>query len=265
MPLGTLGLLVGPGGVGKSLVALDLCLAVAIGTREKLGRAVSQRPLGGWVRTTGASVFLTLEDDRAEIHRRTVSLDPEGHRHGAPCYVIPAVDLPEFDPALVSAEGRAAALTKFALEDLDRLLGDVARQAGYPVRLLVLDPAGDFINADENDATFVKVLMRHLRAAASRHRCTIILLGHVAKTIDAEGPSMRGNGAWVANSRFTYSLWRTAPSEAAELQPQARCPSGNTGLGKPDEGKPCRRAGRRQAHLHARSQYRSVTRSDQPA
>jgi hypothetical protein len=63
--------------------------------------------------------------------------------------VVPAAELPDFDPALVTANGRAAVLTTFALEGLDTLLGNAARAAGYPVRLLVLDPAGDFLNAED--------------------------------------------------------------------------------------------------------------------
>ncbi|MBX9752197.1 MAG: helicase RepA family protein [Roseococcus sp.] len=129
MPLGTVGLLFGPGGVGKSLLALDLCLAVA--TRDRVGGNLVGvlGPLGGRVpaEAAGASVFLTLEDDRAEVHRRTAAVDPQGTRRDAPCYVIPAIDLPDFDPALVVAEGRAAALTEFANSGLDQLLLNVAR------------------------------------------------------------------------------------------------------------------------------------------
>ena len=222
MPLGTVGLLFGPGGVGKSLIALDLCLAVATRGRAAGNLAGIIGPLGGTVppEVAGASVFLTLEDDRAEVHRRTASLDPGGRRLDAPCYVIPAIDLPAFDPALVTADGRAAALTQFAKTGIDDLLHNVARASGLPVRLLVLDPAGDFINADENDATFVKLLMRRLREAAARHRCTIILLGHVAKAMDTDAPSMRGSSAWVSNSRFAYALWRPLPDEAAKLAVQ---------------------------------------------
>lgn len=219
MPLGTVGLLFGPGGVGKSLVALDLCLAVATRARATGNLGGITGPLGGTVpaAAAGASVFLTLEDDRAEVHRRTASLDPGGMRLHAPCYVIPAIDLPAFDPALVTADGRSAALTEFAKTGIDELLHNVAQASGHPVRLLVLDPAGDFINADENDATFVKLLMRRLREAAARHRCTIILLGHVAKAMDADAPSMRGSSAWVANSRFAYAIWGPSAEEAIRL------------------------------------------------
>lgn len=215
MPLGTVGVLFGPGGVGKYITALELCMAVATqGAGGGLGG-----PLGSEVTdaAAGVSVFLTLEDDAAEVHRRTAALDPQGRREGAPCFVVPAVDLHDFEPALVRAEGRAAALTEFASAGLDRLLEDAARAAGRPVRLLVLDPAGDFLDADENDATFVKCLMRRLRAVAARHGCTIVLLGHVAKAVDGDGPSMRGSGAWVANSRFAYALWRPSQDDAARL------------------------------------------------
>ena len=220
MPLGTVGLVVGPGGVGKSLTLLDLCIRVATLVKPGTGNLNHVAgPLGGIipVYAGGASVFVTLEDDRDEIHRRTVALDPDNTRLGAPCYVIPALDLPDFDPVLVTAEGRVAALTDFAVTGLDALLDDIAHVAGQPIRLLVLDPAGDFLNVDENDAMYVKVLMRRLRVMAVRHGCTIILLGHVAKAMDMEGPSMRGSTAWVANSRFAYALWPPPVEEAQKL------------------------------------------------
>jgi AAA domain len=222
MPLGTVGLVIGPGGVGKSLTLFDLCIQVA--TPVSLGNGSRDHtlgPLGGVIPADarGASVFLTLEDDRAEIHRRAVALDRGNTRSGLPCYVIPGLDLPDFDPVLVTAEGRAAALTEFAETGLDNLLCNIAAAARGPVRLLVLDPAGDFLDVDENDATYVKLFMRRLRVMAVRHGCTIILLGHVAKEVDVDGPSMRGSSAWVANSRFAYALWRPPGVEA---QKQAR-------------------------------------------
>ena len=219
MPLGKVGLVFGPGGVGKSLTMLQLCLLVAIRMRygEVLGPWFSV--LGATIPSdaAGASVFVTLEDDHAEVHRRVAALDPDNLRRNAPCYVIPMVDLPQFDPALVTAEGRTAALTKFALEGVKLLLTNAEKDAGCPVRLLVLDPAGDFLNADENDATYVKLLMRHLRVMAAKHGCTIILLGHVAKSIAPDAPSMRGSSAWISNSRFAYAVWPPGSDEAEKL------------------------------------------------
>ena len=229
MPVGKAGLLFGAGGIGKSLIALALCLLVAL--RAKFGEGGSEgfTILGGTVpaEAAGASVFLTLEDDTAEVHRRIVSLDPQGRRDGAPCFVIPGVDLMNFDPALVVPEGRLAALTSFAQDGLDSLLTSVAAQARCRVRLLVLDPAGDFLNADENDATFVKVLMRHLRTVAAKHGCTIILIGHVAKGLGVDNPTMRGSSAWIANSRFAYALWKPERREADRLASEVGGPAEN--------------------------------------
>ena len=169
-------------------------------------------PLGGTVPqdAAGASVFITLEDDKAEVHRRANALDPNRMRENVPCFVIPALDLPGFEPALVTtSRERVAVLTTFAASGLDELIGDISRASGFPVRLLILDPAGDFLEGDENDAAYVKRLMRLLREKASAHGCVILLLGHVAK--GAGATSMRGSGAWVANSRFAYSLRRPDP------------------------------------------------------
>ncbi len=213
MPLGTVGLLFGEGGLGKSMVALDLALLTARATR---GCGLAGRlpgPLGGTVpqEAAGASVFITLEDDKGEVHRRANALDPHRARDGVPCFVIPALDLPGFEPALVTTNReRVAVLTSFAETGLDELLTNISRGSGFPVRLLILDPAGDFLEGDENDAKFVQRLMRLLRHKASAHGCTILLLGHVAK--GAGGTSMRGSGAWVANSRFAYSLRRPDPN-----------------------------------------------------
>ena len=73
-PLGTLSVLFGPGGVGKSLVALDLCLAVARQALKhgmgNLDHAHAAGPLGATVprEAAGASVFLTLEDETGMLN-----------------------------------------------------------------------------------------------------------------------------------------------------------------------------------------------------
>ena len=208
MPLGTLGVVYGPGGVGKSLFAMDLCLEVANLTPANDNTRPPHAILGSTVPTyaRGASVFITLEDDEGEVHRRTTSLDPNRTRRQGPCYVITASSLDNFDPALVSTQGRVAALTELAKQELPKLLNEVAKHAGCPVRLLVLDPAGDFINGDENDAAPVKLLMRSLRTLSAQFGTTIILLGHVPKASSGGQHTMRGSSAWMANARFAYSL-----------------------------------------------------------
>ena len=213
MPRGVVGLLFGEGGLGKSLVALDLCIQIAKRAITPDPVLLWPGPLGGRIPNDagGATVFITLEDDREEIHRRTVSVDPDGIRFRAPVYVIPALDLPNFDPTLVRDEKRNAALTALATKHLPDLLDNIMRKSGHHIALLALDPAGDFISADESSATYVKVLMRHLRVLSKRFGCTILLLGHTAKNDGKQ--SMRGSSAWIANSRFAYGLWKPNDKE----------------------------------------------------
>jgi hypothetical protein len=207
-PLGKLGVLFGPGGVGKSFCALDLCLEVANILPANDNGPVHTSILGGTVPdyARGTSIFLTLEDDADDIHRRAATLDPEGLRHGRPCLVIPASEIANFDPALVKMKGGIAAATDLALNHLPKLLEDAEAITGHPVRLLVLDPAGDFLGGDENASEPVQLLMQTLRGLSSRYGTTIILLGHTAKAGNQKEVTMRGSIAWIYNSRFAYNL-----------------------------------------------------------
>ena len=210
----------GPGGCGKSLAMLDLCLKVA--TRSRAG-VVDPRSFLGDVphEAAGAAVFVTLEDDTAELHRRISALDPSGKRRDAPLYVIPGLDIPGFDPTLVRPEGRAMAMTRLAETGLDEILRNVAKAAGQPVRLLVLDPAGDLVDGDEDSAATIKPLMRYLRELAARNDCAVGIVGHVAKgQVDGDSVGvrgMRGSGAWTANARAAFGLWRPEDSEAVRF------------------------------------------------
>ncbi len=228
-PLGKLGVLFGPGGVGKSFLALDLCLEVANILPANDNGPVRTSILGGTVPdyARGTSIFLTLEDDADDIHRRAAHLDPGGLRHGRPCMVIPASTLKNFNPALVQMQGRAAALTKLATDHLPQLLKDAEATTGYPPRLLVLDPAGDFLGADENESGPVQLLMQGLRSLGAQYGVSIILLGHTAKVGNQKEPTMRGSIAWIYNARFAYSLRFPPKPKGKNSEEAAFKPPGN--------------------------------------
>ena len=63
VPSGTVTLLGGDGGTGKSLVALQLATCTALG-RSWLGLSVS----------SGKALFISAEDDEKELHRRIVDI-----------------------------------------------------------------------------------------------------------------------------------------------------------------------------------------------
>jgi hypothetical protein len=225
-PIGTVGAVFGEGGIGKSMAVLDLCLSVSSLGKGGGNLPSIPGPFGASVprASGGAAIFINLEDNNKNFHRRITSLDPTRRRAGAPFYYLAGVEMPDFDPALVKAEGKRAVFTRFADEGIDRLLDRIEAHAGCPARLLVLDPAGDFIDGPEDQAYFVKPLMRKLRGIAARRMCTIVLVGHTPKSPDPDAtPTMRGSGAWIYNGRFAYGLTKPARPKA-----------GKAGAGKPD-------------------------------
>lgn len=231
----------GPGGVGKSIAGLDLCLKTA--ARHLYGpQGIADTFLGTVpAEAQGAAIFVTLEDDKDEIHRRLTSLDPTGMRFGRPdedppgegevdkrepipLYIGAALNVEDFDPALVRQEGRTARLTQFAEKHLPKLITKAEKETGRPVSLLVLDPAGDFLDGSEDDAAVVKPLMRYLRSLASRHGMTVVVIGHDAKgkkdAVSVGERGQRGSNAWGNGARFSFGLWRPGVAEAAQLMSQ---------------------------------------------
>jgi hypothetical protein len=141
--------------------------------------------------------------------------------------------MPDFDPALIKAEGKRAVFTRFAEHGIDRLLDRIDALSGYPTKLLVLDPGGDFIDGPEDQADFVKPLMRQLRGIAARRMVTIVLVGHTPKSPDPDAsPTMRGSSAWIWNGRFAFGLSKPARRKGKEGQP-----SKPDKAGKPDQAR----------------------------
>ncbi|HVA89590.1 MAG TPA: AAA family ATPase, partial [Chloroflexota bacterium] len=207
IPRGRAGSIIGRGGSGKTQAAIELCIRIAqLAERDYPGDLPG--PLGGIVAADagGAALYITTEDNEDEFKTRSLALEPNADLADIPFYPLTVMDLPDFSPALVEAgEGRGLSrLSEFAKSGLESLINRTADAAGYPVRLVVLDPAGDFVEDDEDSARVIKPLMRRLREIASATGATIILIGHTAKAAGSLTP--RGSGAWSDNGRFTYAL-----------------------------------------------------------
>ena len=80
LPRATPTMLAAFGGTGKSMLMLNLALAVATGELTKGQHDEPDLILGGEVSCHGSAVIITAEDDRDEIHRRLHALDPDGFR-----------------------------------------------------------------------------------------------------------------------------------------------------------------------------------------
>lgn len=191
-------LLAGDGGTGKSLAALQLCMAVASGT-EWLGIKTTKR----------TAIYVGCEDDEIELGRRLNAIqnsDPKfkGRK--------------DFSCFLLSRTGRDAIL--FLEKDnlllpgkfytiLDRLLSGMGREK----KLLVLDTVADIFCGNENNRPLVNAFIKTgIGELAKRHNCTVMLLAHPAKS---QGSEFSGSTAWnnsVRNRLFLCAKDKKNPT-----------------------------------------------------
>jgi RecA-family ATPase len=189
IPAGTVTMLGGDGGVGKSILALQLAIAGALGLRW-LGQTVG----------AGEVLDLSAEDDRDEVHRRS---DQIATFYGVTLPEVVGVtvwSLADEDALLFTAgPGEVLAPTdRWRL--LQQFVGDVR-----PV-LVILDSLADVYGANENDRGQVRQFVRNLRSL----KTTIVLLAHPSLTGLATGSGLSGNTAW--NNSVRSRLYFSAPT-----------------------------------------------------
>ncbi len=157
IPAGTVTMLSGDGGVGKSLIACQLATCVATG-KFWLGKEVLR---------TGTVLYVSAEDDRDELHRRVDKM--LGHfdlsyDQIADLHFIELVG----EGALLAAPDRSGGIIRRTIR-FEQIEGEVARLK--PV-LVVLDTLANLFAGNENDRTQVGQFISLLRAVTvdSRRR-----------------------------------------------------------------------------------------------
>lgn len=205
VPSGTVTLLGGDGGTGKSLLALQLAYAVATdGTW--LGRGVA----------SGSALFISAEDDEAELHRRLGDVvQAEGGR---------IEDLDRL--TLRSLAGEDALLAM-----LDRSTGALAASGLYAEiearmgrdapALVVLDTLADLFPGNENDRAQARQFIGLLRGLAIRHECAVLLLAHPSLSGLNSGTGTSGSTGWNNSVRSRLYLERVV-QDGYEANPDAR-------------------------------------------
>jgi RecA-family ATPase len=213
LPLGVVGVLAAGGGTGKSMLLLQLAIAVATG-RPFLGMDVGE---------PGGVLVLAAEDDRAELHRRFQAILDQLKRDGEWTpkeeelvreRMLLAPKVGSDNRLVIEQDGQVVATGRHQ---------QIARQvANLPVdvNLLVLDPASRFRSGPENNndaaTRFVEVL-EDLRAETG---ATVLLSHHASKeglTADADrlgAEILRGASGLVDGVRWAAAMASLRPEAA---------------------------------------------------
>lgn len=204
IPSDTVTLFSGDGGTGKSLVALQLAASTAL-ARPWLGLAVRD----------GKAVYVSAEDDRAELHRRLADI---AQAEGVELSDLRNLTLRSLagEDALLALLGKGGALEPTPLLDaIDELL-----ERDKP-DLLVLDTLADYFAGNENDRAQARQFIGMLRGLAIRHKCAVFMLAHPSLTGLNSGTGTSGSTGWNNSVRSRLYLSRVK-QDGYEANPDAR-------------------------------------------
>lgn len=191
IPGRTVTLLAGDGGTGKSLLSLQLAVAVATDSKW-LDRKV----------TAGPVLYISAEDDVDELHRRLASISKAQDIGLDAMDRVTLCSLAGEDALMAFVDARTGILHASPLYD------EITRQAEAvePV-LIVLDTLADLFPGNENDRAQARQFVGLLRGLAMQVDCAILLLSHPSLSGLSSGSGMSGSTAWnnSVRSRLYFS------------------------------------------------------------
>jgi KaiC/GvpD/RAD55 family RecA-like ATPase len=193
LPMRNVTLLGGDGGTGKSLLALQLALACCTAIPRWIGMEV----------TPGPVLYVSCEDNEAEIHRRVreICAAEEGSDIEAIRGRLFVVDMSKEDATLAVERQRSGLVEPTAFyRKLMQLIADT-----LPV-LVVLDTLADVYSGNENSRPAVRHFLSLLRRPALDFDLVMLLLGHPSITGRASGTGESGSTAWNNSVRSRLYL-----------------------------------------------------------
>lgn len=194
-------LFAGDGGTGKSMLGLQLAVAVATG-QQWLGLPTA----------TGSALVMACEDDVSELHRRLSGIVQRTGKQFAMLSAIRIIAAAGHNAALFEAdEGAARGKWTKRFQQLSDLV-----QSLTP-RVVVLDTAADLFAANENSRRQVRQFVSGLTGLAMRSRCAIVLLAHPSRAGMTSNAAYSGSTAWNASVRSRLTLVR--PDRGAKDSP----------------------------------------------
>jgi RecA-family ATPase len=207
LPLRNVTLLSGDGGVGKSIVALQLAAAVVLDGSDWLG---------GIIPTHGPAMVLACEDDEEELHFRMSSVVAH---HGASFTDLKNLHLKSLagEDALLAVPDRSGLIKPTALFHSLKLSALEIRP-----RLIVLDNSADVFGGSENDRAQVRQLIALLRGLAISANAAVLLTSHPSLKGQESGSGLSGTTAWHASVRSRMYMKRATTERDEEPDPSVR-------------------------------------------
>ncbi|WP_197057521.1 AAA family ATPase [Aureimonas altamirensis] len=200
VPMRQVTILSGDGGVGKSLLALQIAAAGAMSINTL-----------GMEPQAGNTLYIGAEDEAEEFQRR---LSDIAKSHGSDFAALPAmrlVSLADRD-ALLSIADRSGNMQPTSLWlGIEKYIRD-----DWQPRLVVLDTVADLFGGDEIKRGQVRQFIGMLRKLAIECDCAVVLLAHPSVQGMQSGTGSSGSTAW--NNSVRSRLYLTKDKDNDEIR-----------------------------------------------
>jgi RecA-family ATPase len=206
IPMRNVALFSGEGAIGKSIVSLQLAVAIALGK--------------DWLNSLpdpGPAIVACCEDDEDEVHRRLSSIlthygasfaDLKGTLH--------VTSLAGHDALMAAPERNGLIKPTKLFEQLSTAARDIRP------RLIVLDNSADMFGGNENDRAQVRQFIGILRGLAIAANASVVLTSHPSLSGINSGSGISGSTAWHASVRSRLYMKRATTERDEEPDPNLR-------------------------------------------
>jgi RecA-family ATPase len=192
IPMRNVTMLSGDGGTGKSLIAMQLAMAVSTGSIW-LGKRVR----------LGSVVYFSAEDDEAETHIRMKEICAADNLDISVMHELGIAVMAGRDAVLAAEDTRSAMMKRTKL--WETLCAAVYTEKPA---LVVLDNLADIFAGNENSRPLARQFVGMLRGLAMEAKCAVVLLSHPSVAGMSSGTGTSGNTAWSNSVRSRLYLRR---------------------------------------------------------
>jgi RecA-family ATPase len=223
IPMAQVTLLSGDGGVGKSLLAIQLAISAASGCPWFGALAVDQMVSASrWFRLNGALV-VACEDDAGELHRRVKAIGRSRGLEPSRLRGLALIPMAGEDARLISTDRQGVQTPT-----------DFWQRVCHRVRLtrpklMVLDTASHLFSGNENVRSEVTSFVQMLQGLAQDVGCAIVLLSHPSVAGMASGTGLSGSTGWNNSVRSRLYLKRDGDDPEVRILEQVKSNYGAVG------------------------------------